>query len=351
MKLFLKKFIIFSLLFLGILELFSRVVIDPFYFYTVNTYNEKSAKDLKSILNADTKHVDYLFIGSSRIPATINPDLIKKLSDGKTVINAGRGYMTAGIHYQALKYKLNQHPDYLKNALVFIEYPGPNIYTNPFKDDKFRVHEEKNNPANSMPHLMLPYMDTKSLKDFFFESPNSLAVKSEMALLTSGLYRSSEFINEYFNRLSMTKIFAESASGLADEGGIRNDNMDAAIEEAKENAKVEKKEIEEQPALTKALLDKSSLAAIYKLVTEHGGKLIMFDMPLHSVQKDIYSTPKAKASKAILEEWMKEKGIDVIHVPEFQYSDKDFPDTWHLGIDRRDEFSTLLFEEIEKEEV
>ncbi|MBN1950285.1 MAG: hypothetical protein JW801_03725 [Bacteroidales bacterium] len=348
MKRFLKKFILFSLIFLGSLELFSRLVVDPFYFFCINTFNEKNVKGIRNILNCDTKHVDYLFIGSSRIPSTINPAVLKELSGGKTVINAGRGYMTAGIHYQALKCKLANYPDYLRNAFVFIEYPGPTIYTSPFEFDKFRVHEQKNCPETAMPHLLLPYLNFSDLCCFFRESHNSLTAKSEMLLLMSSVYRSSEFLNEYFNRMGTVMLFKKDCNDLASEGGIRNDNMNAAIEEARSNAELEKKQLEIQPLLTFGQLEESSLAAIYRLVTQHGGRLILFEMPLHSVQQEIYASSKAQADKEILESWLRTKNIPIIRNTAFQYSDEDFPDTWHLGLNRRDEFSTLLFRQIEK---
>jgi len=133
---FLKKLIIFFAIFLVILEIFSRVIIDPFYFFSIKTYNERKGLTLDKIYSKDeSDNVDFLFVGSSRIPATINHQLIYKLSNGKVAINAGRGYLTPGIHYQAIKSKLKDYPDFLKNSIVIIEYAGSDVYCTNFEDD------------------------------------------------------------------------------------------------------------------------------------------------------------------------------------------------------------------------
>ena len=73
MKRFIIKLVLISFLFLLVAELVSRVVIDPYYYYTLDTYNLRKDKPSLSDIykHEDTENVDYLFIGSSRVPATI----------------------------------------------------------------------------------------------------------------------------------------------------------------------------------------------------------------------------------------------------------------------------------------
>ena len=126
MKHFIIKTSLFLLIFFASLELISRLVIDPYYFFSINTYNVMPERQgFRDIFNLKpTEHVDYLFIGSSRVPATINPSLIMQQDRNKNAIVSGRGYMTEGIHYQALVNKLQKFPNYLKGAKeVFVEDP------------------------------------------------------------------------------------------------------------------------------------------------------------------------------------------------------------------------------------
>ncbi|MFP5470113.1 MAG: hypothetical protein ACLGGV_00820 [Bacteroidia bacterium] len=346
MKKFITKIILFSLAFFACTEIVSFFFIDKIYFYSINTYNETTTHSSEQ---NDTKQVDYLFIGSSRVPATINTKLMKKLSQGKTVVNAGRGYTTVGIHYQAIKNKLKKHPDYLRNATVIIEYPGSGIYTNSFSEDKLRVYESNIENEKSMPHLLVPYLDFNSFINFLFESKNSLSTKKEMILIyCSATYRSYQYINEKFHSLNAKRIKRADKNNLASEGGIRNDIIAVTKQKAISYAKEQKQNILNTPFLTFEAMEKSSLAKLHNLITKNGGKLLLYEMPLHSLQKNVHNTIKAKQNKEIFEKWLKNKKIPVIYNRKFKYNDSHFPDTWHLSKNRRDEFTTLLYEEIIK---
>lgn len=341
-----------SLICFALIEIYSRLRIDPNYFYAINTLNEKTEENYKNrYKDFDTKHVDYLFIGYSRVPATINPQLIRQLSNGKTVINEGRGYMTPGIHYQALKNKLEEYPDYLKNAVVFIEYPGSQIYTSDFKQDKFLVYEPLVSTDKPMPHLLLPHLNWSSFRSFLKESNNSTSVKRELTLLyLFSSYRASQYLNDRFNAKNSVYLSKKRNNKLVSEGGIRNDIIDVAIQKAYDLASQEKKEIMEAPLLTDEIIDNSTFAKLYEIISQNGGKLMVYEMPLHSVQVDIYNTVKAKKNKIVFENWLNNHNIPIIYNPEFKYDDSDFPDIWHLSMERRDEFSTLLYKEILKQD-
>lgn len=346
MKQFLIKILVVLLVFFAGIELFSRILIDPFYYYTINTYNEKKTHSLKNIFSNDTEQVDYLFVGTSRIPATINPELIHSLSEGKTAINAGRGYMTAGIHHQAIKNKLKNHSDYLEGAYVFVEYAGSDIYASSFEEERLRVYETDDPDDKAMPHLLLPYLSPSSFFSFLRESDNSPRVKRELSFLYAfSTLRTSRFINEKFHRLD-APLNLVNDKNLVIDGGIRDDNIESAKQLAFDLASQTKERIMKEPVLDKKDLENSSLAAMNELITQNGGTLVLFKMPLHSVQTDIYSTSRARENKKVFEEWLQENDIRVVQNTLFTYQDSDFPDTWHLAKDRRDEFTALLYEEI-----
>lgn len=348
MKQFLIKSGLFLLLFLLCVELISRLLIDPLYFHSLNTYNlippeEESFEAYKS---RETKHIDYLFIGSSRVPATINPSVIMQENTDLTVVVAGRGYMTEGIHYQALKNKISKYPDYLKNAKVFIEYYGCDVYSGSFDENELRVFEPLETQEAPMPQLLLPHLDIHSLMSFLKESHNSNKVKVQMVLLYFiSSYRTIPFIKEKTANL-ISRYVDKSKPQLVREGGIRSDNIEKAKKWAIAIAAIQTKDMQQKPLLSFEDLDKSSLAFINDLIIKNGGKLYLYKMPLSSVQEASFSCKRAIQNKEIFEKWILSKEIPVIYNKKFNFQDSDFPDTWHLSADRRDEFTMMLFDEI-----
>lgn len=351
LKAFIQKTLLISLVFFVVIEVLSRFLVDPIYFYYANTYNEQKNKSIATIYNGKpTEHVDYLFIGSSRIPATINPQLFSQLCGG-VEINAGRGYMTPGIHYQALKNKLKNHPGFLQNSVVLIEYAGSDIYTSAFEEDLLRVYEPVVESDEAMPFLLLPHLEYDSFLSFLKESSNSVGVKVEMSGLMFSTVRACQIINEKFNNsFSKPLLKKNDASSLVSEGGIRNDNMEFARQKAITVANQEKEKVIMNPPLSRERIEKSMFSKLHEIITSHGGTLMVYEMPLHSVQKDIHRSEKSQRNKVAFEAWLKENQIPVVYNPEFTYADSDFPDTWHLSRDRRDEFTTKLYQQIRKVE-
>lgn len=350
-----KRFILKTCLFIALtficFEFLSRLVIDPFYFNSINTYNlnvgDPGYMDL--IKKKNTEHVDYLFIGSSRVPATINELVIMNENPDKIAIVAGRGYMTPGIHYQALVNRLAEYPNYLKDADVFIEYFGPGIFTNSFDDDKYRVYEPVVATDGSSPHLILPHLNYKSLIAFLKESKNPKSVKFNILVqYCFSSYRTISYIKEKFDRFDEKLLFENKKQELVSEGGIRNDIVELSRQKALEIAKIESQLIENGPIVSFDDLNKSSLAKLNKLITENGGKLYLYKMPLSSIQEAVFNVNKALRNKQIFENWLSLNGIKVVSNDKFKYEDDDFPDTWHLSADRRDEFTFLLYNEIIK---
>jgi hypothetical protein len=347
MKRFIFKTLMIAVVFFFIIEVFSMLLLDPLYFDSINTYDEKN-KSKKEVYDKKlTDHVDFLFVGSSRIPATINPGLFSELSNG-VVINAGRGYMTPGIHFQALKNKLKNHPNFLKNSVVLLEYPGSDIYTLSFEEDFLKVHEPEFNGEKAMPHLLLPHLDYDSFFAFFTKSQNSLNVKFQMLGLMSASFRGFQYVNDRFHASSKPLFHSKANSNLVSEGGIRSDRIKFVKEKAIIVASKEKEMIKNSPVLTFDQLEKSSISKLREIVINNGGIFMLYEMPLHSVQKDIYSSEKAQKNKEVFEAWLKEKHILIVHNSDFAFNDNDFPDTFHLSGDRRDEFTEKLYSQINK---
>jgi hypothetical protein len=348
MKKFIRKILLSTL----VIELISRVFIDPFYFNNIDTFSLKNNKQsLISVYSRKTTtHVDYLFLGSSRVAAAIDPAVFMKKNPGKIAIVAGRGYSTPGIQFQALNKRISEYPNYLKGANVLLEYPGPDIFTKQFDDDKWKVYEPMIAGEKAMPHLLLPYIGLKDLFYYLSESKNSFPVKLDLTLLYFiSCYRTFSYIKEKVpgKILSNELIFGKSKQRkYIESGGIRNDNIILARQKAKEVAILEKQKIENNPLYTFNELNKSSLSVINNLIINHGGKLFLYKMPLSSVITNIYKSDQAKANIIVFEDWLRANNIEIINNEKFKYDDSDFPDLWHLRPERRAEFSVLLYEEI-----
>ncbi len=347
----------FIILFIIITEIISRIAIDPLYFDSINTYDLDNNKNIYAdyFKSKHTEHVDYLFIGRSRVPASINPKIFMQKDPGSIAVVAGRGYMTAGIHIQALENRLKQYPDYLKGAKVIIGYPGSSIYTDLYSDDRLKVYEpEFYSNAKPMPHLMLPHIHWGNLMEYLQISENKTKVKSEMVMLyLSSAARCQRYLKEKLKeklRVLNESFSKKDKETLTNEGGIRTDGLDEVRKRAIVAAGYDKQIVEESPTLTYQAMDNSSLAYLNNLVVKNGGSLFLYEIPLHSAQANIYSSQKAKKDKDIFEGWLEKNNITIIDNNGFNFSDSDFPDIWHLSINRRDEFSTFLFNRIYERE-
>ena len=349
MNIFLKRLFGYMLGILLFLEILTRVAIDPVYFYLTDTFNQhdKSANKLSRIRYAfsssiDTESVDYLFLGSSRVPATINPQKFVENTAEKAVV-AGRGYAVFGVHYQGIKNRIKINPDYLKGTKVIVELAASTVYAEDSTEMIMKVHEATLESEKNMPHLMIPHLSFEDLIDYLKYSTNSFSVKTEMLLLySSAFYRSIPFVRENLSNFDKPLFIKKKEEALTEDGGIRNDNINQVIAKAKELYKREA--LTKVQPLTLNQLDQSALNALHQLVHENGGKLYLYRVPIHSLQKERNATPSHQANAKVFTAWLKSKDIQTLHVYDFQYEDSDFPDIWHLSKSRRDEFTLKLRE-------
>ncbi len=341
----------FLIIFLISLEIISRILVDPLYFNSINTYDLDDNENIYAdyFKSKHTEHVDYLFIGCSRVPASINPKILMHNDTGSIAVVAGRGYMTPGIHIQAIENRLAQYPDFLKGSNVFLGYAGSSIYTDLYSDDRLKVYEpEFYSSAKPMPHLMLPHLSETGIKTYLKNSKNETKVKREMFLLyVSATARCARFLKEKINEKlkGFLNIQPEqNNTTLTGDGGIRNDGLELVIEQAIKAAKHDRQTIIDSPELTHETIDSSSFAYLYNLIKKNGGELYLYELPLHTIQQEIYTSGRAKKNKNIFNNWLQEKGVKVIKNNGFNFNNEDFPDIWHLRNTRRDEFSQVLYQ-------
>jgi hypothetical protein len=330
-----KKFLIWLLIriliILAIAEISCRIFIDKKYFQSVDLYKEWDKK----------RPFDFIFIGSSRMAAAILPDIFKNDSD-QVVINAGRGYSTAVIHYKALTQILEQDKNALKNCKVIIEAPGGVSY---IEDGSRWFYDED-------PHLIVPYLKTADIVEYVFKNKNSLVNKIDLVLLYSFaawrdcFYEREQiqiFSDYHLKRMDVRFLGGpdqhEKSENIAARGGTKSDS--ATIKIARQLAyQARNQDISEQKVLTMKDIENSMISKICSLIRKNGGQVFLLDMPESSVLQSIYETPVAKENKKLFDQWLSDNKIRLIVTP-FVYTDADFPDNFHLRESRVEEFSEL----------
>jgi hypothetical protein len=336
MSKFLRNIIVYGCIMAVMLEVICRLGVDPFYYKAMDMY--------------PPGRNNFLFVGSSRVPASIDESVFER-NNLKCQV-AGRGYTTGGIHLTALRYKLARDPRFLSETFVLVEYPDALVFEENADKYQYEVYEPKTSRYDrAMPHVILPYLTFKTMIEFIKLSPNSLNVKVKLALLyCSSAYRCILFLQEKQPVQRALTLIAPSRNAsksvLATEGGIKNQNFARAKRKAVELALLDSIELASGHLITEAELNSSILSEMNNLVRANGGRLLLFRVPLHSVQKNISASARASENKRIFELWLEKTGIEVLDTKHFQYSNDDFPDTWHLSVNRRSEFSSLLMDEL-----
>ena len=351
MKYFVKKTVLGLFVFLLFIEIFCRLFVDPVYYIATDIYAVKPASfGLKDFYTVNKpKHVDYLFMGSSRVSASINIHALDSLHI--VAINAGKGYSTGEIQYYLLSRWVAQNPGFLKNAKVLLEYPDDVPYKEKFnlgKDSAFVPGISSD--LNPMPQLLLPVMSFHGLMEFINSSNNNLRMKCQMVLLYgSSFYRVLPYLKEKMKQVLDALYRGKSYNAnMAEGGGVKVDLL--SVEHAKQQAVIYSetvlKEQKYGSPLTSINLDGSVLFQLNKLIKQYGGTLYMYDMPLHTMQKQLTATDFAKQSRKTFTEWTEKNGIPIIPLDGFQYSDADFPDFWHMSASRQNEFTLGLYKKV-----
>jgi hypothetical protein len=335
------KFIWKGLLILILLEIVCRILVDPAYYYQINSYtkNVDGFNFRQVYFPKKIEKYDYLFIGSSKMISSIDVSEIEKISDTIVAINAGRGYSYHAFHYWALKKMIKGNHSILKNAKVIIELNGGMNFTENFEKEKFVLNENQ-------PYMYVPYLNFRLLMDFIKFSDCKPLLKIKLVMLKSiSIVRSAPFLFENFQRIGNQY---KNSEDLAQGGGLKRDaesvNMirNMAIVGAKTN-------IEEQKYLTPFTeddLDSSIMSKLKDLIVNNGGRIIFLDMPQHSSQTAMYNTPLNIQNRETFRLWAEKNNFKIIYPDNFVFDDNDFPDYFHLSGKRMAEFTTMVMNKI-----
>lgn len=335
------RLLLFILIPFILLEIFLRVnsAVGDFYRNKTDLYYD--------ILKTDGYNI--CFIGTSRVAAAINPEYIS-VQDSYKSFNMGRGYTTGMIHYLGLYSAIKKNPDCLKNSIVFIE--SPNGFCSYY-------YSWENNWVNEDgPFQIVPYFMPKTFAKYLRYSKSSLSTKSLVTIYyCSYTVRYLAFFKELLGRNTLSDILNKtgitntnskeegSVDVMTERGGIKTDST--SILSAREYAKSYYGNLSSKiPNLTIEDWEESVFNDIRVLVEQSGAKLMMFEVPLSSIQKDAFEADKLNESIESFTNYREKYNIPLLQ-PTLTTTDKDFPDLWHLSYQKGKEFSQLLSIEID----
>ena len=287
--------------------------------------------DLESLAKKET--VNYVFLGSSRVACSINSEVFTKSVGGATsrgiAVNMGKGYSTLVEHLFGIERLIAVRPRKLTGVTVFLEAP----YGNP---DLVTWQQSWLYPDN--PELLAKTMRFAELGRFWFKSEADLKSKLLVTaqMMSATVRANGRWKAVIYNLLQVDGY--EIAKGplwlgmevRTDSEGVRNARKLAVT--------LTDAGIRDQQTIAWELWEKTVLKSLNDRIRGAGGRLVLFRMPLSSVQQRLYATEIGQKNSRIIGEMLERADIPVI-TPVFRSSDDDFPDLWHLRGSRNAEFT------------
>ena len=123
-------------------------------------------------------------------------------------------------------------------------------------------------------------------------------------------------------------------------GGIRQDSQ--GIQDARRLASVlTEKEIKNQRQIHLDIWDRTVLKSLNERIRSAGGRLVLFNMPMSSIQEKISFTDIGQKNKKTVADLLRSANLPLLQ-PAFAVTDDDFPDLWHLRGARSAEFTRSI---------
>ena len=332
------KILLLVVVFVGGGEVAVRTVLNPLFDGT----NRLEDFYLNADREAANGPVDVVFVGSSRVAASIAPEVVggylsDSLGTRVKVISAGKGYSTLMLHYFGLQRLYRDHPDNMQGALVLIEAPGGvPVYLE--WSDKW--------VTDTWPTLMGPLLTRDNVGPFLRESPNTFRAKiyalaaDPLRVVRYARYLQPTLESKFNNRFD-SAVAPEADADLAGEGGIRTDSAGVALVREEVLAGTDHK-----AARDSWNWDNSVLADIVKLVRSHGGEVAFFEMPVSSYWTAGYPPGRRELEATSFHEWAGRNQLEYESFPTFQTTDDDFPDLMHMRKSMRNNYSRSVAERL-----
>jgi len=131
----------------------------------------------------------------------------------------------------------------------------------------------------------------------------------------------------------------ERAADLEQEGGIRTDRQ--GIELAKRRVQVDLSTKRELPKIRD--WSERIVADVVDLARKHDCRIVFVEMPLHSMQWQLFEQPNAKVSRESFRRTAEEWDTPILSVPDsLIFEDRDFPDFMHMASSKAPSYSRAV---------
>lgn len=281
-----------------------------------------------------------IFIGSSRVGASIHAGTFAKVADfapAERVLNMGRGYSRLIQHYLGLRNVLDSDPKCLLGTIVFLEAPTGVPDHSTFADS-WEFGEAPQQLTMQLQASDLPTM---------WRHQGSRAFKPTFEFLTGPsralIYR--DWIRRLLRRritgrlkdLALGVTMSDGASAdLAGASGVRTDRIGIGLVRQKMIADAKNSSRE-----ACALYADTVLTRLVDLVSEAGGEVVLFDIPLSTQARKRYGQVISQLDRERFVDELSKADIAMLQ-PDFEHNDSDFPDLSHLRKSRQAEFTRAL---------
>jgi hypothetical protein len=295
------------------------------------------------------RKLDFIFVGSSRVQAAVNAETFAAtaaphLGRTPTAANFGRGSSTLMQHYWGVRSLIAAAPQRFAGSVVFVEaVEGIPVHSFPYETPY----------VNGQPQLIIPVLQSSDL-GAFWQTQTPTQTKAVMTaqwfLRGSQALTHRQWVGESLvklgsdafvklgRRLNYVQTPQAAAPAMSEGGGIKLDPeaMRAAADFAQSYTAAEFKN--QQPLRD---WDETVIHALVQTVQQAGGRVIFFNVPMHSLMAAPSQTPTRIADRqhfaAVAAQWQ-----TPLLTADFHPTDSDFPDVWHLSLAKAKPYTQAL---------
>lgn len=292
----------------------------------------------------------YYFLGSSRVAAAVDHErFTRRMSDHlqhpTVALNLGHGWSYLVQNYLYLRNLLDADAGVFVGAVVMIESPGGRLafegqhWSGQWFEPDYPFQLVTELRRKDLPRLWSSRMTLEDkLSMTFGVATRRCEFLTRRAALGHLLQQKcQQGILAFCSPCLRSTAAVDAAADLTTAAGIRADA--AGIKQARRLAlQMAKRSPPIEP------IDQAGDRVIDDMVAmiqQAGGKVVFYDMPLHSMQSQGHHSADWLAKRAEFAAWAAERGILILPT-DFAVVDDDFPDMWHLRRSRAAGFTDRL---------
>jgi len=296
---------------------------------------------LDHVQNLRRVDASYIFVGSSRVSASIIPFVFDEYmqNDGlrQIVLNMGTGSSSLAEHYYGIKGLIARFPNVLQGMVVFVEAPET-LPEMQLWDEDWVLNERAD--------LLAKNIGFADLWHYWARPNDSYEIKFAVLLeKVSALYKAKGSGISVFKTLEKSLVNRGVLPGQPKGSVLGFGGIPINIEEMKKTRAIRLSEAEKNLSNQKIAErydnDRYVLYSLNKLIQDNGGRLVLFDLPLSRLQQLGFTTDTAQQNISYVTSCLASWNIAYIH-PHIETTDDDFPDLIHLSGYRAAEFTASV---------